>query len=101
MWVAGCRRRVIRPILTGRVFVYFRRAVHVDAIAISLGSIAWRPGGAVDPAGIVLQIEPGRSLFADAGVHVSRVAHVKTQGRPVASTWVEVDTTGDVHAGPV
>jgi diaminopimelate decarboxylase len=64
---------------------------YADAIATSLG--ASLASGGVDPAGIVLQIEPGRSLFADAGVHVSRVVHVKTQARPVASTWVEVDTT--------
>ncbi|MFI5250423.1 MAG: diaminopimelate decarboxylase family protein [Gemmatimonadales bacterium] len=64
---------------------------YADAIATSLrASLA---SGGVDAAGIVLQIEPGRSLFADAGVHLSRVMHVKTQTRPVASTWVEVDTT--------
>ena len=26
-------------------------------------------------------------------MHLSRVVHVKTQSRPVVSTWVEVDTT--------
>jgi diaminopimelate decarboxylase len=49
--------------------------------------------GGVDPHGIALQIEPGRSLFADAGVHLSRVAHVKTQMRPTPARWIEVDTT--------
>lgn len=49
--------------------------------------------GGVQPDGIALQIEPGRSLFADAGLHLSRVAHVKRQTRPVPVTWVEVDTT--------
>ena len=49
--------------------------------------------GGVPPEGIVLQVEPGRSLFADAGIHLSRVRHVKTQERPTPSTWVEVDTT--------
>ncbi len=64
---------------------------YADAIATNLrASLA---SGGVDAAGIVLQIEPGRSLFADAGVHLSRVMHVKAQTRPVASTWVEVDTT--------
>ena len=53
---------------------------------------ALREGG-VEPEGIVLQIEPGRSLFADAGIHLSRVRHVKTQARPTPSTWIEVDTT--------
>jgi diaminopimelate decarboxylase len=47
----------------------------------------------IEANGIALQIEPGRSVFADAGVHLSRVAHVKTQTRPVLSTWIEVDTT--------
>jgi diaminopimelate decarboxylase len=41
----------------------------------------------------VLQIEPGRSLFANCGIHLSRVCHVKRQDRPVARTWIELDTT--------
>lgn len=47
----------------------------------------------VDPAGITLQVEPGRSVFADAGLHLARVCHVKSQIHPVERTWVEVDTT--------
>jgi diaminopimelate decarboxylase len=42
---------------------------------------------------VVLQIEPGRSLFADTGIHLSRVCHVKRQERPVSRTWIELDTT--------
>jgi len=49
--------------------------------------------GGIDPAGMVLQIEPGRSLFANCGIHLSRVCHVKRQERPVPRTWVELDTT--------
>jgi diaminopimelate decarboxylase len=49
--------------------------------------------GGIDPAGMVLQVEPGRSLLADTGIHLSRVSHVKRQGRPVARTWLELDTT--------
>ena len=49
--------------------------------------------GGVDPAGVVLQVEPGRSLLADAGIHLSRVCHVKRQDQPLARTWVELDTT--------
>lgn len=49
--------------------------------------------GGVEPDGIVLQIEPGRSLLADAGLHLSRVVHVKRQARPLPATWIEVDTT--------
>ncbi len=49
--------------------------------------------GGVDLAGVVLQIEPGRSLLADTGIHLSRVCHVKRQDQPVPRTWVELDTT--------
>jgi diaminopimelate decarboxylase len=49
--------------------------------------------GGIDPAGIVLQIEPGRSLFANCGIHLSRVCHVKRQDRPILRTWIELDTT--------
>jgi diaminopimelate decarboxylase len=49
--------------------------------------------GGIDPAGMVLQIEPGRSLFANCGIHLSRVCHVKRQDRPVPRTWIELDTT--------
>lgn len=64
---------------------------YAAGVTAALGSAL--ENGGVDPKGIVLQIEPGRSLFADAGLHLSRVCHVKTQTRPVPSTWVEVDTT--------
>jgi diaminopimelate decarboxylase len=49
--------------------------------------------GRIDPRGIILQIEPGRSLLADTGIHLSRVCHVKRQTRPVPRTWIELDTT--------
>jgi diaminopimelate decarboxylase len=62
-----------------------------EGIVTALRSALTVAGVGLD--GITLQLEPGRSLFADAGVHLSHVCHVKTQARPVASTWVEVDTT--------
>jgi diaminopimelate decarboxylase len=64
---------------------------YAEGITGSLGTAL--VAGGVKPDGIVLQIEPGRSLLADAGLHLSRVVNVKTQGRPVRATWVEVDTT--------
>jgi diaminopimelate decarboxylase len=42
---------------------------------------------------VILQIEPGRALLADTGIHLSRVCHVKRQRRPVGRTWIEVDTS--------
>jgi diaminopimelate decarboxylase len=47
----------------------------------------------VNPEGITLQVEPGRSLFADAGVHLAKVCHIKSQRAPIEHTWIEVDTT--------
>jgi diaminopimelate decarboxylase len=49
--------------------------------------------GGVDSRNITLQIEPGRAIFANAGVHLARVCNIKSQQRPAAHTWIEVDTT--------
>jgi diaminopimelate decarboxylase len=45
------------------------------------------------PEGKVLEVEPGRSLFADAGIHLATVRNVKAQEKPLAWRWVETDTT--------
>ena len=50
-------------------------------------------GGGLDPASIRLQAEPGRGLYGDAGIHVTRVKRVKRQTQPVALRWVLTDTT--------
>jgi diaminopimelate decarboxylase len=47
----------------------------------------------VDPDGIRLEAEPGRALYADAGIHLATVRNLKHQPEPVAWTWVETDTT--------
>ena len=43
--------------------------------------------------GKVLEVEPGRSLYADVGVQIATVRNVKSQARPVPRTWVETDTS--------
>ena len=55
-----------------------------DALAAGL-----RDAG-LDPGGIALEVEPGRALYGDAGVHLTRVLHVKRDG---ARTFVETDTS--------
>jgi diaminopimelate decarboxylase len=47
----------------------------------------------LDPAAIRLEIEPGRSLYADAGIHLATVGNVKRQGEPLPLTWVETDSS--------
>ena len=55
----------------------------------------------VDLAGIRLQTEPGRALYGDTAVHLTRVKVVKTQTRPIPYTWVLTDTTYFFLAGGV
>lgn len=43
--------------------------------------------------GLRVEIEPGRAIFGDAGVHLTNVLHVKRQSEPVQRTFVEVDTS--------
>jgi diaminopimelate decarboxylase len=43
--------------------------------------------------GVALEVEPGRGLYADAGIHLATVRHVKRESEPRGRTWVEVDTS--------
>ncbi len=47
----------------------------------------------IDPHGIALEVEPGRSMLADVGLHLATVRNVKREVHPVERTWVETDTT--------
>jgi len=47
----------------------------------------------IDPSGITLEAEPGRALFADTGIHLTRVRNIKEQTAPSPWRWVETDTT--------
>jgi diaminopimelate decarboxylase len=45
--------------------------------------------------GVTLQIEPGRSLYANAGLHLTRVVNLKREAGPGGydQRWVETDTS--------
>lgn len=47
----------------------------------------------VAATGIQLEVEPGRSVYANTGVHLTRIRHVKSQNEPVPLRWVETDTS--------
>ncbi|MFX0051726.1 MAG: diaminopimelate decarboxylase family protein [Candidatus Hermodarchaeota archaeon] len=47
----------------------------------------------VDTNDITLQVEPGRSLFSDMGIHLARVKKFKQQTKPIKMNWVLTDTT--------
>ena len=40
-----------------------------------------------------LEVEPGRSLYGNAGIHLAAVTNVKRQSAPIAQTWVETNTS--------
>lgn len=52
-----------------------------------------------DTAGIRLQVEPGRGLYGNAGIHLARVKKLKRQTEPVKLNWVLTDTTCFFLAG--
>jgi diaminopimelate decarboxylase len=43
--------------------------------------------------GLMLQLEPGRSLHGNAGIHLTTVTNIKRMRRPIRWTIVVVDTT--------
>jgi len=47
----------------------------------------------IDPAEIALEVEPGRALHADAGIHLTAVVNAKTEPGREPERWLETDTT--------
>jgi diaminopimelate decarboxylase len=47
----------------------------------------------IDPNGRTLEIEPGRALYGNAGVHLTTIKRVKRQTRPFEWCWVETDSS--------
>ena len=70
---------------------------YAEAVGRSLGGELRRLG--VDTRGIRLQIEPGRCLYGDTGVHLTTVKTVKRQTVPIRFSWILVDTTCFFLAG--
>jgi diaminopimelate decarboxylase len=42
---------------------------------------------------IRLEVEPGRSIYGDAGIHLASVTNIKHQTTPVDHRWIETDTS--------
>ncbi len=55
----------------------------------------------VETEGVRLQVEPGRSMYGDTGIHLTRVKKVKRQHEPIPYSWVLTDTTYFFLAGGV
>ena len=82
--------------LIGRIADEHREAAppvaeYADAIARPLAARLRNHG--IEPDGIALEVEPGRGMFADAGIHLTTVRNVKHEAEPMPWTWVETDTS--------
>ena len=51
------------------------------------------PKHGVDTRGLMLQIEPGRSVHGDAGIHLTTVCAIKELTTPIRWTMIVVDST--------
>jgi catechol 2,3-dioxygenase-like lactoylglutathione lyase family enzyme len=47
----------------------------------------------IAPEAVRLELEPGRALYADAGIHLATVGNVKRQTEPSPLIWVETDSS--------
>ena len=61
--------------------------------ALAAGLARGLAAAGLSPEGVALEIEPGRAVYGSAGIHLTRVLHVKRQAGPVARVWVGVDTS--------
>jgi diaminopimelate decarboxylase len=64
---------------------------YADALATSL--LDGLRGHGLDPDGIALEVEPGRGIYGDAGVHLTTVRLVKAVGERLPWRWIGVDTS--------
>jgi diaminopimelate decarboxylase len=64
---------------------------YAEAITASLRSELERHD--IPAGGVALEVEPGRRLYADAGIHLATVVDTKREAFPVPWRWVETDTT--------
>jgi diaminopimelate decarboxylase len=71
------------------------RAPSIETIAAAVGDALGRglAAAGVPLDGLVLQVEPGRSLHADTGIHLTTIQGVKRTSVPAPRTWLECDTS--------
>ena len=61
--------------------------------ATTAALLAALPKHGVDPSGVMLQLEPGRSIHGNAGVHLSTIEATKKMTSPITWNVVTIDTT--------
>ena len=66
-------------------------ARYASEVATALARALERAG--IARQGTLLEAEPGRAIYADAGLHLARVTNVKHQLDPEPRRWLETDTS--------
>ena len=64
---------------------------YAEAVTSTLREELARRG--LDATGLTLELEPGRAMYADAGIHLATVINVKRETGRVPPEWVETDTS--------
>jgi diaminopimelate decarboxylase len=64
---------------------------YAEVVTSSLREELARHG--LDAHGVTLEVEPGRAMFADAGIHLATVRNVKREAGRDPERWLETDTT--------
>jgi diaminopimelate decarboxylase len=71
------------------------RTPPIEAFADTIGDALARglPAAGVALDGLALRVEPGRSLHADTGIHLTTIRGIKHTAIPSERTWLESDTS--------
>jgi diaminopimelate decarboxylase len=90
------RYRVINRLLTlieGHPNAIAAPSIEEYAAATTAALLEALPLHGIDPTGIMLQLEPGRAIHGNAGVHLSTVRATKKMTSPINWNLVTVDTS--------
>ena len=93
---AKVRYRVIDKCLAlieGRPNAIAAPSIEDYATATTAALLDALPRHGIDPAGIMLQLEPGRAIHGNAGVHLSTVQAIKKMRSPIKWNLVTIDTS--------
>jgi len=72
---------------------YFGPSLEEYARCIADSLLSSLQGAGMDPTGITLEIEPGRGLHTDTGVHLTTVRNTKEETEHRPRHWIELDTS--------
>jgi len=93
---AKVRYRVIDKLLTlieGHPNTIPAPSIEDYGAATTVALLQALPKHGIDPKGVMLQLEPGRAIHGDAGVHLTTVQATKKMTSPIKWNLVTIDTS--------